>query len=823
MPLFTHLFSLKLDLSQNVVDNNKLRDFLTKLYGSVEVLDDAREWKDSLWKLSQRDNITSSELLEIPYDFNQYVVDNNKSRDFLTKLYEPLEVLDDAREWKDSLWKLIQRDNITSSELLEIAYDFNQFDEQSWVLLHLACASCGEVDTFLDKIKTQSVSDQENALQRQLFLMSQPGFDFSVNQDLAQSILTSEDNWALFSLLSHPTFSFESSGRELLRNRLINTFTLIPVDYKESGADKNAALIWIFIKSSGITNDVGSVTLFKNIIELDVLTELVGSKSEDLTAIIKLSNRVSILTSGAKNFLGAVWSNLVTRWDLDTYEQAREFRTKSYDNATLAKKRSKYKTDNAQEIINQFVFMIQRSMLDNILNEYNKDIVAKKVNEALNFPVVTFFLRAFCAAFWDSANHFQRQCVTQSVDWLVNLEVFKTLKFLKLSFSEKQNFLQAIFTVKDNYFIQKLFFLEEMPKLSDSTVSWSDRLEFKQIQQLEYIFSQDRTVNDLHNIEIKIHHPEVFMYTLKNHFAPALNQAINQEDVAEKDVSYKCIRRTADLVKLLPPNLQSELYKDDQYVLFRAYNRVKKYERQLDKWEARGLGRDLKKETKMKVLNWLIYNFPMIKERRFDPEDPPMKDIYNLYGPDLGWVTDMSRVDAWFRNVILQNSPRAQGLIHGLGLFGTVEGGVKGSKMAETLTLFSDEFIKNFISGTNITLLDIWNAAYPARKCFTDKDRLSRRDAALAVVMRQDIDDDNSSVGDFPEARANTITTVVGLSQSQDNTEKRESVDSNRSTFSNQISSRHIFPLFDDINNAGLVSARSFNKKDSHSLITNEG
>lgn len=679
---------------------------------------------------------------------------------------------------------------------------------------------------FKEAIQTVlSVSAQNQAINKLL----DNAADHAHFVDRQSSIYSSKDPLAWFVLLV--LTDFEAPDENVKANLFEAIKNTPKTDCLKEGVTVQDSLLWYFLNQCDIPKQTKQ-KLLHNLAFFDFSEEEICQwPIEVLATLVTLSNTIS-----DKSDL-AFRATLFRSYMLQVPVVLSEEQNNEIENKGIRKGWDTEQTKNAKltqlqgtyfVIIDKFLGVIATEGLFDAIE--NKQELSLKLNLILSLQIThqgetecnvqNRFLGKIFLILWGSSHPFKRSISDPSLLNLLSLDVFT--RYFDFPLSQKligrvaENFL-AILRAKDEFFIQRFFqsrgyfsgnkinwvsfqghyfsaFVKAIVDFGDSASSHQYLVpnEVESVNVLAYIFDAKRTVEDLQDMSIAAPtNPGIFIRALTQYFAPALTQAIYQEDVAEKDVSYKRIRRTADLVKLLPPNLQSELYKDDQYVLFRVYNRVKKYERQLDKWEARGLGRDLKKETKMKVLNWLIYNFSMIKEKRFDSQYVPMQAVYDQYGPDLGWVTDMSRVDAWFRNVILQNSPRAQGLIHGLGLFGTVEGGVKGSKMAETLTLFSDEFMTNFISGTNITLLDIWNAAYPARKCFSEERRKSARLAVFTATMQQDIDDDNSdvsSVGENNRVR-NPITAAVSVNSEINSEIISDNRGPNNSSYEDSLSS----------------------------------
>ena len=250
-------------------------------------------------------------------------------------------------------------------------------------------------------------------------------------------------------------------------------------------------------------------------------------------------------------------------------------------------------------------------------------------------------------------------------------------------------------------------------------------------------------------------------YDLHDEFQQLLIDMLNFDDIPKQQASKIRYAKIHSLVKQMKLSLdeQKALYRnEDEFVLAKLQFRYDQYEAQQRERVALGLGRDPKKEAKMKVLYWLICNFENIKKNVYNC---PLKQVYDMCGPDEYRVTDIALVDNWFRNVILKNSPIAQAAAHGFGMFGAVKGGKKGSKMAETLVLLShdsDELLSKIIKGTHITLLEIWNAAFPGRQCATEAERQVARNA---MILTDIADNEDASSIDNNSARDEDVEETI--------------------------------------------------------------
>ena len=156
---------------------------------------------------------------------------------------------------------------------------------------------------------------------------------------------------------------------------------------------------------------------------------------------------------------------------------------------------------------------------------------------------------------------------------------------------------------------------------------------------------------------------------------------------------------------------QNKPCQEDAYILLRLRNCKMTCELQLE-------------TDKMNVAHWLICNFKKIKNNEYPC---PMRQVYDMYGPDKDRVSDIARVEIWLRKMILSKNKR--GWLY-----------EPRSEMAEAFVLFSDKLLNNVFKGTNITLLEIWNAAFPGRICNTEAERKAAREA----LVLPDIEDVNN-------------------------------------------------------------------------------
>lgn len=714
------------------------------------------------------------------------------------------------RDINQTLWELKNADDKNEGEgyarklstLLDERGNFSHFDEKTWILLHLICADLSEdeVRVVTSKISCWVViaatpEQQENplasqAIQALLFLMSQPGFELTTK--ISAAILASEDYWAYFALLSHSSFLIDANSgyRANIYNALKNAILRPYIgEYEKINQE---SFLWVFMKSTAI-NAASKKNLLNNLAILNFNeAEISQWPVEVLATLVTLSNNISDCSN--LKFRAVLFRSYILQVpiqlssdqtvQLNGKSQKKNWSVEEAKNAQLTMLQGEYFV-----IIDKFLGVIAApGLFDAIQNKLelwvklNTILMLEIVNAGESqFNVANRFFGSVFQILWGAMYKTPRSILDESLLCLMDLEVFK--QYFSFPLSQKTlgrvatNFL-AMLQAKDEFFVGNFFglnyydnnkinwtifpgnyfsaFVQAIIQYGNEADNHSQLLssEVKPIKILSYIFDARRTVADLHKMKIsKSTNEAVFIRALTEYFAPALIMAMENQDEDEKEISYKRIRRTADLVKLLSSEKQEELYKDDRYILFRAINRSMKYAHQLDKNERRGFGRDAKKEAKMAVLNWIIFNFEEIKKHEFS-SSPIMKFLYNQYGPERVRTNDMMRVAAWTRNVILNNRPIAQGAMHGFGFFGTVERGQKGSKMAETLALFSDEqLLITLFEGTGITLLEIWNAAHPGNKCSNEKERLAKRNSMLQEIVQRDIrDEEDASITSYTDS-----------------------------------------------------------------------
>ncbi len=733
---------------------------------------------------------------------------------------------------------------------------FDDFDETTWILLHLSKNNCSTAFAEIFQKITNFLAANtrsKNAMQARLFLMSHLSKDAVIESEWIAAIFDSNDPWACFALLSCPNFAVETiiGEQRLAIDTALKHATYAPYTGEE-GKTKYDSLLWVFMKSTGISAE-SKKKLLHNIAVFDFTEEEIRQwPIEVLATLVTVSNGIaddSDLVFRAALFRSYIL-NVPVKLSSTQQEEIDRKSTKNHWN--IEQKRNAELTMLQGDyfiIIDKFLGLIGTPKLFNAIGKMNE--LTDKLNQILELRIVNEgevqcnvanrFLGSFFPILWGATYKTSRKISDPSLIDLMSLKVFTEYFYFPLpakAIGRVATNFQAMLQANDSVFIQSFF---GPVYLDDGIIKWNDfpgnyfsafikaiieygdqvsthlQLIASQVEPvltLSYIFNFQRTAEELHNMRIsQPKNSVIFVKVLTHYFAPVLMAAMNTQNADEKEVSYKRIRRTADLVKLLPLNNQQALYQDDTYILFRLHNRSMKYAHQ----QAQILKKDSKKEAKMNLLNWLIHNFEFINR---GVNHCPMQIVYNqCAAPQTPkqYVADVRCINNWLRNVILQNNAKAQGA---LGMFygAHVESGRKGSKMAETLVLFSDVLLSKIFKGTDITLLEIWNAAFPARKCSSDLERIAARNA---MILRDVAD--NEDPLPIEHAVVNPMSTninntagnrdsvdVPGLRKSEiDNssllqTYTEERISSSDATVSNVLVTSHlIFPLTHDKENTG--------------------
>lgn len=362
-----------------------------------------------------------------------------------------------TNELNTELWQLItnRAQAITEQDLISILSlpdPFENFDANTWVLLHLACLRCEAIivrHRIYAWLNTPAArASAGNAMQARLFLISQREFDLkrADSEIMIRPILTTENNaWAWFAVLSHPDFDIKNFKDDinLIRDNLPAALNqLLP-----------------FVKSSGI-GPAEKQALFKNMIALDIQKELLASDIENLTALIIISSSIDEFTSEEMTFLATIANKQISGWSLELTDSQNDKvaagRAKKWPEDSLYKMSEDFRQENARTSTNQFLTLIAvPGMLDRLLLNDGQDILTIKMNDALACFSTSFF-RDLCPALWGTKFTAPRSFSDASVDWLMSLDAFQNLSFLLLVQETRGRILSAILQANDVHFITNL-------------------------------------------------------------------------------------------------------------------------------------------------------------------------------------------------------------------------------------------------------------------------------------------------------------------------------------------------------------------------------
>lgn len=198
------------------------------------------------------------------------------------------------------------------------------FDEKTWAILHLICASsemasaaiCEKIRVWLQASMEvifrggESAISVEVAMQARLFLMSQPEFDITVcnSEIFAISILESQDANAWFALLSRSNFDVTQQS---------------DITNLRQGTPAALEHLWGFVRVSGI-GPYEIENLLNNIVNLNIQADILACPEEHQSALIKMSSSSKTITEPTMHLLAAIGNKLIQSWGLDLTEKQKQ-------------------------------------------------------------------------------------------------------------------------------------------------------------------------------------------------------------------------------------------------------------------------------------------------------------------------------------------------------------------------------------------------------------------------------------------------------------------------------------------------------------------
>jgi len=358
-------------------------------------------------------------------------------------------IMDDTNE----LHAVVEFTILTS----EKAGYFIKYDSISWILLHLICLKHLSINAIVSHSLYQWIQDprhSEAALpgrndvqtEARLFLLGhndEPILTEEYRNDVIFPLFSIEDPWIYLTLLTSPLLNHEDLDRiKQLPHPFVERIFL------ELSSFQTYVLMDATKKNSLVTR----------LFDLLSTQEISEFSEQALENFVKISSRMITFSDEQTISLAKISGALLTKMNVSAYVEeqlSQEIGGKSpvSDHTMNAIKNDK-QAEYFRKVSNRFITCIKiPGVLDHVVQLPDSEKIHQNLAEVS--VSISSFLRDGLSAVWKQDSS-ARVCNDATIDWLLNLPLYKDLALLKFDHLTLQNFIVSLLQTEDIYTLEKI-------------------------------------------------------------------------------------------------------------------------------------------------------------------------------------------------------------------------------------------------------------------------------------------------------------------------------------------------------------------------------